>query len=166
MLCLFWWWKVVILALILWKYCTIGTINLEMFRHISLHSTTLAYNVFVDISKGESPPNSLKVYAVPIVQYHITHCLEKLCYWLVFSQIITREIMHKKLRLRKKKLVLKIHKNLQIDIGEQWDKKGRKTALQYSCSTCDYFLYNNWKNCYNYIYICKYLTWEVPSRFK
>ena len=116
--------------------------------------------------KENHPQTASKVYAVPIVQYHITHCLEKLCYWLVFSQIITREMMHKKLRLRRKKLVLKIHKNLQIDIGEQWDKKGRKTSLQYSCSTCDYFLYNNWKNCYNYIYICKYLTWEVPSRFK
>ena len=36
---------------------TIGTINLEMFRHIFLHNTTLAYNFLLTLLKA---PNNLK----------------------------------------------------------------------------------------------------------
>ena len=41
---IFWWWKVMILALIRRRCNTIGTINLEMSWRISLHSATLAKN--------------------------------------------------------------------------------------------------------------------------
>ena len=36
----------------------------------------------------------------------------------VITQVITVEMMQKKLRLRRQKLVLKIHRSLQIDIGD------------------------------------------------
>ena len=62
----------------------------------------------------ESHPKQFRRY----IQCHITYCLEKLLYGLEISQIIIREVIHKNLRLRRQKLVLKVHKNIQMDKGD------------------------------------------------
>ena len=99
-----------ILALIRRRCDTIGTINLDMSWDISLRSGTLAKNFFfLDVSKGGSPLYNFK----DICSAHYV-LFGKIVLLVRDSEVVTREMMDKKLQLQRQKLVLKIYKNIEM----------------------------------------------------